>query len=385
MWKKFTFKVVVFTGLIVLFIGAFNWFVDPFDIFGSPKIEGFNANKPEVETHIRPYKTIMLSKLKPKTIFIGTSRTEEGIDPTNPNFDAQTSWNCAISSGLPAEYEYYINEAIKNGATHIIIGIDLFTFYAKDITQEDFDKEAFGDFQSTKYIFSVDGLKSSLKTIGSEKLMPYLKTGRRDPIVLQNNCDEKYGHKKIFQESEKGYFIGSYTKEFSKTQTAHWKAFERILNKAHKNNIKITLFISPSHARQWEVLAITQGWGMFEEYRKRLIAVNEKVALENNKQPFALWDFAGYHPLTTEEVPNDPKAKMNWYWDSSHYKKELGDIILDRMFDGNFSAGQNYQDFGVKLTKENIESHLTKLRTEREIWRQTHPKDVAETEALKVH
>ncbi len=53
------------------------------------------------------------------------------------------------------------------------------------------------------------------------------------------------------------------------------------------------------------------------------------------------------------------------------------------MFDGNFSGGQNYQDFGAKLTKENIESHLAKLRTQREIWRKAHPKDVAEIEALR--
>jgi hypothetical protein len=55
------------------------------------------------------------------------------------------------------------------------------------------------------------------------------------------------------------------------------------------------------------------------------------------------------------------------------------------MFDGNFSGGQDYPDFGVKLTKENIEFHLTKLRAEKEIWRKTHPQDLAEIEALKIN
>jgi len=55
------------------------------------------------------------------------------------------------------------------------------------------------------------------------------------------------------------------------------------------------------------------------------------------------------------------------------------------LLNGNFSGGQNYQDFGVKLTKENIESHLTKLRTEREIWSKTHLQDVTEIEALTAH
>jgi len=386
MWKKFTFKVVVFTGLVVLSIGAFNWVVDPFDIFGSPKIEGFNANKPETDTHVRTYKAIKLSKLKPKIILLGTSRTRQGINPENQNFTTKSVYNCGVGVGLPTEYEYFFNMAIKNNLHHTVIGVDLFTFYKKQLVENDFDKDVFGDFKLTKYIFSVDALKSSIKTIQQKDKSPYLTLGMNNQKVLEANYDKKAkAPGRHFLDNEKGYFAGFYGRDFSKAQTAHWKAFERILDKAHKNNIKITLFISPSHARQWEVLAITQGWRMFEEYRKRLIAVNVKVALENNKQPFALWDFAGYHPLTTEEVPNNPKVKMNWYWDSSHYKKELGDIVLDRMFDGNFSGGQNYQDFGVKLTKKNIEFHLTKLRAEREIWRKAHPQDVAEIEALKAH
>ena len=82
-------------------------------------------------------------------------------------------------------------------------------------------------------------------------------------------------------------------------------------------------------------------------------------------------------------MPDDPKARMKWYWDSSHYKKELGDIVLDRMFDGNFSGGGDCPDFGVKLTSQNIDAHLSKLRTDRAKWRASNPVDVAEIDALK--
>lgn len=74
---------------------------------------------------------------------------------------------------------------------------------------------------------------------------------------------------------------------------------------------------------------------------------------------------------------------MRWYWDSSHYKKEIGDIVLDRMFDGNFSGGKNYPNFGVKLTHQTIEAHLSKLRTDRTRWQLTHQADLAEIKALK--
>ncbi len=381
MWKDTIIKISAFTTIVVAFICGFNWIVDPYDIFDSPKIAGFNKNKPEIETHLRPYKAIKTAQLKPKTIFLGTSRTNWGMSPTNQNL--VNAYNAAIDGGLPVEYEYFVDLAIKNGTRQIIIGTDFFAFYAKDKVRGGFDKDAFLDFKPIGYIKSKDAFFSSLKTITSKKTSGYLKSGMRDPIKLQEDNDKGGGHKKSFQNSEKDYFVGGYFKDFSKIQTAHWQAFERIIDKAHKRGIKITLFISPSHARQWEVLAIRQGWEMFEEYRRRLIAVNEDVARRNGKEAFVLWDFAGYHPLTTESVPDDPKARMKWYFDSSHYKKELGDIVLDRMFDNNFSGGGDYPDFGVKLTSQNIDAHLSKLRTDRAKWRAAHPVDVAEIDALK--
>ena len=52
MWKKFSIKILIFTPLIVLFVGGFNLIIDPYDIFDSPKIDGLNKNKPEVDTHL---------------------------------------------------------------------------------------------------------------------------------------------------------------------------------------------------------------------------------------------------------------------------------------------------------------------------------------------
>ena len=229
----------------------------------------------------------------------------------------------------------------------------------------------------------MDAFESAIKTLGSNEHIQYLKTGRVDPIFLQADLNDIGSYKKSFQANEKKYFSGHYGVSFSKHQTAHWKAFEQILDKAYRNHVKVTVFISPSHARQWEVLDMAQGYEMFEEFKRQLVAINEKEARKNEKQPFVIWDFTGYHQLTTEVIPDDSKAKMKWYWDSSHYTKELGDIVLDRMFDGNFSGGQNYPDFGVKTTTKNIESHLVKLRSERAKWQAMHSVDVAEIKALK--
>jgi len=383
MWKKFTTQIFIAILILILLIIAFTWVVDPFDIFDSPKISHFNDNKPKVGRHSRIHKAIVVQKIKPKILFLGTSRTEEGMDPNNQNFATILVYNCAISAGLPIEYEYYANEAIKNGAKHIIIGADFFAFYSKDLLHAGFDKEVFNGSVPLKYFLSLDAFESSIKTVGSKKLTEYLETGRVNPILLQADLNDMGGYRKSFQVNEKKYFLSHYGNIFSKTQTAHWKAFERILDKAYQNNVKVTVFISPSHARQWEVLDLAQGYKIFEDFKRRVITINEKEAFKNEKQPFVVWDFTGYHQLTSVTVPDDPKAKMQWYWDSSHYTKELGDIILDRMFDGNFSGGQSYPGFGAKITTQNVEAHSKKLRSERAKWQANYPKDMAEISTLK--
>ncbi|MFC1932391.1 hypothetical protein ACFLXU_02005 [Chloroflexota bacterium] len=51
---------------------------------------------------------------------------------------------------------------------------------------------------------------------------------------------------------------------------------------------------------------------------------------------------------------------MQWYWDSSHYKKELGDLMLDKIFNYHESGRIVPDNFGVLITSDNIERHLEK-------------------------
>ena len=50
---------------------------------------------------------------------------------------------------------------------------------------------------------------------------------------------------------------------------------------------------------------------------------------------------------------------MKWYsGDGIHYKKELGDLILNRIFGGQNSDLLTPNDFGIRIRLKNIESHL---------------------------
>lgn len=56
--------------------------------------------------------------------------------------------------------------------------------------------------------------------------------------------------------------------------------------------------------------------------------------------------------------------------------------MLDRIFNYHSPDRTVSADFGVLLTSQNIEAHLDHIRADREHYRQTHPKNLAEIEAM---
>jgi hypothetical protein len=85
-----------------------------------------------------------------------------------------------------------------------------------------------------------------------------------------------------------------------------------------------------------------------------------------------------------EAVPalGDKETMMLWFWESSHYRKELGDLVLDRVLNYSDPNRRIADDFGVLLTSENVEKHLASIREAHQLYRQAHREEVTEIEDL---
>jgi hypothetical protein len=70
-----------------------------------------------------------------------------------------------------------------------------------------------------------------------------------------------------------------------------------------------------------------------------------------------VWDFSGISPETLEGIPEkgDRTIHLAHYWEAGHFKKELGDLIIDRLLG-------KQSDFGIKLDSGNIDSWLAEDR-----------------------
>ena len=115
------------------------------------------------------------------------------------------------------------------------------------------------------------------------------------------------------------------------------------------------------HIRYFETFDYYFGLETYYKWKKNLVLLADEISKSHNRKPFKIIDFSVYHYFTSEMVPLKPEIAMQYYWESSHYKKELGDIVLDRLLDIS-----PYKDFGIELNSQNIDNHIKKLRDDRE-------------------
>ena len=92
-----------------------------------------------------------------------------------------------------------------------------------------------------------------------------------------------------------------------------------------------------------------------------------------------VWSFSGYNSITTEPISDNMKN----YIDPSHYRSEVGDLIINRLQKHQQEKVPN--DFGILLTSDNVEFHLKKVRADREAWAVKNPEEVNLVKALRIN
>ncbi len=376
---------IIIISLLVI-LGLFNFSIDPYGMFESPKVEGRNKYKPEAWEWVG-YKASAIKDHKPKIVILGTSRTEIGINPKHKVFAGQVAYNAAISGGDFSAVTKYFDYANKVASPkEIIIGLDFHTFNIHNIGTSDQGVDPFNAndsiykvFNKVKVALSFRTLITSLATFGAQDTT-ILRWAPSDEGIINPESQEERILKNNYQESlfvhdeqevpAREYLVpySFYHATFNENDPIN--LFRHIIKEAYGKNIKLTFFISPAHARYWELIYRLGLWKQFNTWKRLLVTALNQEAQISKKSAFPLWDFSGYNTITTEKVPakDDEKSRMRWYWESSHYRKEAGDLVLDKMF----ANEKNPSDFGVLLTPENIEEHIVLTNMARQNYLQSH-------------
>lgn len=370
-YRNFNVRFLLAVFIPLISVGLFNIIIDPYDVFETPNFLNINSSKPHKDKNDRLFKAIDIIRIKPVTILLGSSRTKQGLDPNHPALvnNHQPAYNLGLNGVNVHEELQYLQHAIANQRklNLVIIGIDFFSFNAYLKNQVSFDEGRLEkqyltvqDFISVA--FSLNALSASQETMlasihdenrnsdyGENGFMPYRH-------IKKNEVDWRFksGIMDFFQNHAQYNLSKDYLEDF-----------KRIVAICQQNNITLKVFISPSHATQWEAIRTTGHWQTFEQWKREVVKITP------------VWDFSGYNSITTEPINYD----LQNYTDNSHYTPKIGHLVLNRLF--SYEDEKVPQDFGVFITPDNVESHLAKIRNDREMWADKNPNEVKLLQQVK--
>ena len=384
---------------IVMLVATLNWLVDPYWIWKSPTIKDFNEFKPAVRDNIRIFK-LGARRVRPVIVILGTSRSDTGLDPQHPAFGGRQGFNLSAPAQPYEESLDLFKWATEDlGSKSVVLTLDFFAANAYAKMPADYKGGDFGLSRELRLLLSLDTLVESGRTITTQrfererssqpsKFNSYREDGLR--VVGSEKAREWGGHHNGFMAVEKAMLRDIYLPppkckfQFTALREgrAPMTALQNLIAEAHRKDIDLKLAISPIHARLLEAISAIGLWEKWEDWKLKIVEMNEIEALKSGHPAFTLWDFSGYSAITTEPVPiaSDAETRMRWYWESSHYKKETGDLMLDVMFERPSKLRIENDDFGIPLTQNTLQGQNKKIRAARELFRKKFPADIAEIE-----
>jgi hypothetical protein len=397
---------------VALLVGGLNLIVDPFGTFRLVEIAGVNAAKPEIATRVRLAKAYDVRRLRPIAIVLGTSRSHLALRMSHPGWGvpAGARYNLAFDGATPHEMFAYLQHAEAVAPLRqVVLGLDTWHLTGgPDEVRPDFNpmllyrphdllsaiRVRLTDLRlllswdtaaaSVRTLFAQDDAEPSWLAADGQRLGEVF--FRRPGEMFRDASPEAYfraiDRQEIGFKTEpppRGHPRFSPRDATGQELTA-LDSIAKIVAFCRDEDIDLRIFITPAHAHQLEIGAEIGETPAVEAGRRRLVEIlAEDAAQHPGASPFPLIDFSGYSVITTEPVPPSGSHKeMANYWDSSHFKERIGDLVLDCLFGVSDAQHPVPEDFGVALTPASIERALAAMGRGAQRYRIEHPADVAE-------
>lgn len=338
--KNWVALIIISNLSLLSFIVAFNYQVDSYGVFRSEYKHLYREpNRNFLKTDF------IINHLQNFDSFIMGSSRVGIINPkslTNGNY-----YNMAYSEGLPQEHLNNIKLFLKSGVKikNILLGLDDFSFVLDPKTHElqplrrahyliqGIKKQTFYTDYLTLKPSKFDYTRIYNQGL-DKKDYPYFifnleTTGQEDKPkgideFIETHTQQHITHPKFLKDSEyKGERIKKTIKEI-----------KEIVKLSQKHNFKLYIFINPIHHRVYNSTDLKN----FNRFKKELAQISDYT------------DFATLNLITKNNY---------YYYETFHYRENVADLMTQKIF--NLNSKNIPQNFGFKVTKNNISTHLLGL------------------------
>lgn len=368
----------VLTALLA--VSAFNYRIDPYLLhqWDSPLLQRLRPTHEKLSVW---GKTYAVARYRPAVVYIGNSRTEMGL-PTavRPLFGGLTVFNSAVSGASIADAILLAEHAARVSHVDTLVwGIDAPSFSMElgsagvepDLTQGGpafFVRRA---VLNVKRGLTVDMTHDSWRILngsyGGVCLSSLALWGQRDQSCISDRIHGWGGTARAMLPRLQEFGDG-----LGPTVPA-MQAFDASIGKLCRGGTRLRLYINPTHALTMDALYWRGKWPAMEQWQGELAQLGQRYREQGCD--VRLFDFSGFNSITSEAIPQvSGQREMRYYWEASHYRDNVGHLVLARLFGGE---GVVPDDFGVELTPASVPAHHAAMRIARDHYHQAHAEETA--------
>jgi hypothetical protein len=361
-------------------VSALNYRLDPYLLhqWDSPLLQRL---RPTYEKLSVWGKTYAVARYRPAVVYIGNSRTEIGL-PTavRPLFGGLTVFNSAVSGASIGDAMLLAEHAARVSHVDTLVwGIDAPSFSMElgsagvepgltDGGPAFFVRRA---LLNVKRGLTLDMTHDSWRILrGSYDgvcLSSLALHGQRDQSCISKPSYGWVGTARAMQPRLQEFGDG-----LGPTASA-LQAFAGSIARLCRGGTRLRLYINPTHALSMDALYWRGKWPAMERWQGELAQLAQRQREQGCD--VRLFDFSGFNSITSEAIPQvSGQREMRYYWEASHYRDNVGHLVLARLFGGEPVPPD---DFGVELKPASLPAHHAAMRAARERYHQTHLEETA--------
>ncbi|MBE3024646.1 hypothetical protein [Janthinobacterium sp. GW458P] len=374
---------VCFLACVGLALGAvslLNYQVDPYLLhqWDSPLLQ----RPRQINEKLGAWaKTYAVARYRPAIIYIGNSRTEMGL-PTGVRalFDGKRVFNSAVSGASVGDAIRLAEHAARVSPVETMVwGIDAPTFSLEmgaARVEDSLTGAGRGFFARRALVNLQRGLTVDMTQDSLRILTGHAGDTCRSSLAVYGQRDETCTRKGIAHWLGTRDAIPVRLQEFGDgagPTPPSTPALDASIGNLCRPGLRLRLYINPTHALTLYALHWRGKWDAMQAWQRALVQVAERH--RQRGCDVRLVDFSGFNSITTEATPLvSGKPDMHYYWEVSHYRDNVGRLILARLFGGGTPAPA---DFGVELTPANVAAHQAAMRAARDRYRVEHARETA--------
>ncbi len=339
--KKFLMKVSVFLAYMVLFSVIFSYIIDPFNVF---HVESIRTNGLEPNKHYIKMEYILRNPDKFNSFIFGSSRVGA---IHSENIREEKCYNMTYSAGTPAAHLENIKAFLEHNIhpAKIYMGVDSLS-YMTDYAKQRLDamRSPWSYLHNNViHFFRVyckpnmgkDSLKTTIRAMRAKNM-----TVVKPEAFYNYGWSISYSRDIKFDWNNPRKATPSYGDIIDIPSTL--RVIKEIVAICRENNIELVIFTNPMHYITYTASVDSKS---YFDFLAGLAEISD------------FWNFSSLNDIT---LSND------CYHETSHYKAEIGDMIIDAICYGKIDPKLQAQGFGFKVTRENVKDFMNLLKHQAE-------------------